>query len=253
MSNGLEVIVKDNVDDIAESVVKEIADVIKEKNQKGEKAVIAFPTGNTQLPIYAKLREWYDKGKIDFSNVIAFNLDEYYGLKPNHPQSYNRYLKENLFNHVNIKKRNLHLMNGRKKRNVEKYCKKYEAKIEKYGGIDLLLHGFGSKGHIAFCEESSDEDSRTRLIELADSTREDAEDDFGGIQNVPTHAITMGIGTIMDVKRTIGIGTNKDKLSGIMEEIIHGPVTGKVPASYLQKHKNSQIYLTQELAPLSLK
>ena len=179
---------------------------------------------------------------LDFSNVVTFNLDEYFPMKPDSLQSYHRFMHENFFDHVNIPKANIHIPRGDIKREeVEEYCLSYEHKIRKAGGIDLLILGIGRSGHIGFNEPGSGIETRTRLIILDEITKKDAASDFFGDENVPREALTMGVGTILDAREIILMATGEHKAPIVMKAVEEEP-TNKITASFLQRHRDATIY-----------
>ena len=153
--------------ELADEVAQIIINEINTNNTANKPTVLGLATGNTPLDVYRELIRQYKEGKVDFSRVITFNLDEYFELPPDHENSYNRFMFDNLFNHINVKKENIHIPLGLTPlKDVKEFCDNYEAAIKKYGGIDLQLLGIGRDGHIGFNEPLSPEDSRTRLVEL---------------------------------------------------------------------------------------
>ncbi|NME66805.1 glucosamine-6-phosphate deaminase [Flammeovirga aprica] len=223
-----------------------IAQLIKTKNSKGEKTVLGLATGSTPLQLYAELIRLHKEEGLSFKNVITFNLDEYYPMSPQSEHSYVHFMKENLFNHIDIEMENVNIPDGTiSKEEVNDYCASYEKKISEAGGIDLQLLGIGRTGHIGFNEPDSDWNTLTRIVTLDPLTRKDAAKGFGGIDNVPTEAITMGVGSILKSKKIIMMAWGEGKAS-IVNEMINGIVTDQVPATYLQLHQNVAVYLDRE-------
>ncbi|MDD5013790.1 MAG: glucosamine-6-phosphate deaminase [Atribacterota bacterium] len=218
-----------------------IAEQIIKKN-----LVLGLATGSTPNGMYKESIRLNQEGKVDFSEVITFNLDEYYGLSPEHPQSYNFSMWHILFRHINIKKENIHLLNGVTD-SVDKECKQYEDSIQKSGGIDLQILGIGDNGHIGFNEPDISLNTRTHLVNLTAKTIRANSRFFNNIQEVPRQAITMGIGTIMRAKKIILLANGKRK-ARVVERTINGPITTKVPASVLQLHNDLTIIIDQEAA-----
>jgi glucosamine-6-phosphate deaminase len=178
-------------DEIARTIATRIAQIIKERRAEGSHAVLGLATGSTPIGIYRELIKMHKEEGLDFSDVVTFNLDEYYPMNPDSIHSYHRYMWENLFNHINVKRENIHIPRGDAPRDdVDEECDAYEAAIKKAGGIDLQILGIGKTGHIGFNEPGSGVDSRTRRISLDTVTRRDAAADFFGEDNVPTEAIT---------------------------------------------------------------
>jgi glucosamine-6-phosphate deaminase len=238
----------DEGNELAIEAAKIIAEKIRENNRQGEKTVLGLATGNTPLDVYRELIRLHNEEGLDFSNVVTFNLDEYYGLEKTDVNSYYRFMWENFFEHINISKENVHIPDGTiARRDLKKYCKEYERAIKDAGGIDIQILGIGRDGHIGFNEPGSSIDSRTRLIALDGVTREDALPDFGERKYVPKEAITMGVATILEAKQIILMATGEHK-AHIICEAVEGPVTASVAASYLQNHENTKIFLDRAAA-----
>lgn len=232
----------------SKKVAKRIADLIKRKNEKQENAVLGLATGATPVEVYEELIRLHKEEGLSFKNVITFNLDEYYPMKPDAKQSYVRFMDEVLFDHIDIKKENIHIPDGTlAEDDITDYCLAYENKIGEVGGLDLQLLGIGRTGHIGFNEPGSAPNSGTRLVTLDDLTRRDASRDFGGKENVPTKAITMGIGTIFKARQIILMGWNKKKAS-ILKKAIEGEMSGNVPATYLQLSENVEFVIDKDAA-----
>ncbi len=222
--------------DLARHVAQTIATIIRERNAFGQKAVLGLPTGSTPLGVYRELIRMHREEGLDFSSVITFNLDEYYGLQPDQLQSYHRWMFENFFDHVDIPRKNIHLPDGMVPADdVEDYCRRYEDAIVRAGGIDVQLLGIGRNGHIGFNEPFSSRTSRTRLVTLDLVTRKDAASDFFSEENVPHQALTMGVGTILDARKIILIALGEHK-AGIIRESAETPPSDRVPASLLREH-----------------
>ena len=200
----------------------------------------------TPLPLYRELIAREQAGLIDFSRVRSANLDEYKGLAPDHPQSYRRFMQENLFDHISIKPENTIVPDGLAA-DIPAMCEAYERKIEDWGGVDIQLLGLGHDGHIGFNEPGSDDTTVTRQVHLDELTRSDAAPAFGGIENVPTTAITMGVATIMGA-REVALMAWGEKKASIVKKAVQGPVTVDVAASYLQKHPNAKFLLDKGAA-----
>jgi len=209
--------------------------------------VLGLATGRTMERVYAYLVEMYRKESLDFSRCRTFNLDEYIGLGADHPNSYRHYMQEQLFDHVNVDPACTHLPNGMAS-DLSWECRGYEALIQAAGGIDVQLLGIGASGHIGFNEPISALASRTREKALTPSTREQNAAMFGGdAGNVPTRAITMGVGTILEAKRCILVATGSSKAS-ILAKAVEGPITSMVTASALQLHPNCQVIVDEDAA-----
>ena len=229
-------------------VAKRIASLIISKQEQGEQAVLGLATGATPVKVYKELIRLHKEEGLSFKNVVTFNLDEYYPMKPDADQSYVRFMNENLFSHIDIAPENINIPNGELAReDIEDFCLKYEQKISGFGGIDLQLLGIGRTGHIGFNEPGSAPNSGTRLVTLDDLTRRDASRDFGGVANVPTKAITMGIGTIFKAKEIILMAWNEKKAS-IVKKAVEGELSSDVPATFLQLSPNVEFILDQDAA-----
>lgn len=196
--------------------------------------VIGLATGSTPLPLYRELIAREKAGLIDFSRVRSANLDEYKGLAPDHPQSYRRFMQENLFDHISIRPENTWVPDGMTT-DVDAMCDGYERTIEELGGVDLQLLGLGHDGHIGFNEPCDHFPVRTHEVALTESTRRANARFFAGEDEVPTAAYTMGVGTVMAARRVLMIVTGADK-ADILHRAFCGPVTPWVPASILQFH-----------------
>src|SRR5215469_6513776 len=207
-------------------------------------AVLGLATGSTPLPLYHELAHM----KLDWRRVTTFNLDEYVGLAPKHPASYHYFMRENLFRHVNIPEKNIHIPDGMTP-DVPAFCQRYEDEIRAAGGIDLQLLGIGADGHIGFNEPSSSLASRTRIKTLTAQTRKDNAKYFGGEAQAPHHVITMGIGTIMESRHCLLLAFGKKKARAIAGAV-EGPVTAMNPASALQWHPKVTMCLDAPAASL---
>jgi glucosamine-6-phosphate deaminase len=196
---------------------------------------LGLATGNTMLGVYKHLVELHKLGSLDLSRVVTFNLDEYLGLAATHPQSFHHFMRENLFAHVNVDPRNIHIPDGTIRGNYDDYCASYEATIRKAGGIDLQLLGIGRNGHIGFNEPTSSIGSRTRLKVLSKETTDDNSKFFAPEEESPQCAITMGIGTILEARKILLLATGASKAAPVAKSI-EGPITSAVSASALQLH-----------------
>ena len=237
------VVIVEEYDDIARLVAGRLSTLIRTKQAAGEHAVLGLATGSTPIGIYRELIRMHREEGLDFSNVITFNLDEYYPMPPDSIHSYNRFMRENLFDHINVKPENVHIPRGDVPRQaVDAHCREYEAAIEKAGGIDFQILGIGKTGHIGFNEPGSGDDSRTRLVHLDTITRKDAAADFFGEDHVPREAITMGVATILNAREIVLISTGEHK-AGIIRRSVEGGVSHQVAATYLQEHPNTTFYV----------
>lgn len=205
-------------------------------------AVLGLATGSTPLLLYRELVAL----KLDWSKVQTFNLDEYIGISPQHPQSYHSFMWENLFRHVNIPVKNVHIPDGMA-RDIPATCELYEKQIRAAGGIDLQVLGIGTDGHIGFNEPTSSLVSRTRIKTLTQQTIRDNARFFGSEAAVPHHVITMGIGTIMEARQNVLLAFGEKK-AGAIAEAVEGPVTAMNPASALQFHINARLFLDEPAA-----
>lgn len=232
----------------SKAVAKRIAAIIREKQSVGKYAVLGLATGATPVEVYAELIRMHKEEGLSFQKVITFNLDEYYPMQPDAKQSYVRFMDENLFNHIDIKRENIHIPDGTlEKEDIADYCLAYENKIGEVGGLDLQVLGIGRTGHIGFNEPGSAPNSGTRLVTLDDLTRRDASRDFGGKENVPTKAITMGIGTIFKAREIILMAWSGKK-APIIKKAVEGEISGNVPATYLQLSDNVEFILDKDAA-----
>lgn len=221
-----------------------IAQLIKEKAAKGENVVLGLATGSTPIKMYAELVRMHREEGLSFKNVITFNLDEYYPIDKEAYQSYWSFMHRNLFNHIDINPSNIHLPNGNApKEEMKKYCASYEQAIEAAGGIDLQVLGIGQNGHIGFNEPGSSILSKTRLVNLENSTRLANSYEFGTITKVPRLAVTMGISTILKAKKIILLAWGNK--ASIVAKSVEGNVTESIPASILQQHNDCTFIIDQ--------
>ncbi|MCG9793101.1 glucosamine-6-phosphate deaminase [Flavobacterium algicola] len=241
-------IVFENSVSASKAVAKEIADLIRVKQDQRQPCILGLATGSSPKGLYAELVRLHKEEGLSFKNVISFNLDEYYPMEPDSINSYVRFMKEHLFNHVDILAENYHIPDGTLSKDaISEYCSMYEAKIEALGGIDLQVLGIGGNGHIGFNESGSLQNSKTRLVALDHITRVAASGDFGGLKTTPRTAITLGIKKIMEAKRVILMAWGEGK-SNIVKDSVEGSVTNLVPASFLQEHNNATFVLDKEAA-----
>ncbi|HEY8658833.1 MAG TPA: glucosamine-6-phosphate deaminase [Hanamia sp.] len=230
------------------AIAKRIASLITAKKQKGEYAVLGLATGTTPISVYQELVRMHKEENLSFPKVITFNLDEYYPMQPEARQSYVVFMNEIFFNHIDIDKKNINIPDGSlMQEDAAAYCIEYEKKIEAAGGIDLQILGIGRTGHIGFNEPGSAPNSGTRLVTLDDLTRSDASRDFGGKENVPAKAITMGIGTIFKAREIILMAWSKNK-AAIIKKAVEGEISSEVPATYLQLSDNVEFVLDEDAA-----
>ncbi|HEY0246309.1 MAG TPA: glucosamine-6-phosphate deaminase, partial [Mucilaginibacter sp.] len=230
------------------AVANRIAALIKNKQAKGEKTVLGLATGVTPIAVYAELVRLHTEEGLSFKNVITFNLDEYYPMQPTATQSYVTFMYEHLFSHIDIDPANVHIPDGTLPQGeIAAFCLNYEKQIEEAGRLDLQILGIGRTGHIGFNEPGSAPNSGTRLVTLDDLTRNDASRDFGGKANVPTKAITMGIGTIFKAREIILMAWNAKK-APIIKKAVEGEISGDVPATYLQLSDKVEFVLDKDAA-----
>lgn len=232
----------------SEAVACQIIDLIRQRAAAGQTVVLGLATGSTPLLLYKRLIQAHREEGLSFKHVITFNLDEYYGLEREHPESYWRFMHEQLFEHIDIPPENVHLPDGRVPREeVFEYCQNYEKAIAAAGGLDIQVLGIGRTGHIGFNEPGSSEDSITRLVTLDRLTRKDAARDFQGENAVPRNAITMGIGTILKAKQIFLMAWGQSKAE-VLAKAIEATPSASLPASFLQLHKNVTFYIDQAAA-----
>lgn len=224
------------------------ADIIAAQVLLKPDCVLGLATGSTPIGLYKSLIERYARGVLDFSAVHTVNLDEYRGLSADNDQSYNYFMRHNLFDHINIKPENTHLPNGLEA-DADKECARYDAVIAAQGGVDIQLLGIGHNGHIGFNEPADQFPTGTHLVDLQQSTIEANKRFFASIDDVPRQAYTMGIRTIMSAKCILLVASGKDKAE-IVRKSFFGPVTPQVPASVLQLHPN--VILAGDADALSL-
>ncbi len=237
-----------NADEACRQVADAIESLILERSAAGKTAVLGLATGSTPVKLYRELIRRHREDGLSFKSVISFNLDEYYGLTDDHPESYHRFMREQLFDHIDIEPANTHLPSGMvDRKEVFESCLAYEEKIAAAGGIDIQILGIGRTGHIGFNEPGSSRDSRTRLIPLDSLTRRDAARDFLGEENVPRYAITMGVGTILEAKRIFLLAWGESKAE-VLAKAVEGNPTDSLPASLLQGHADVRFMVDQAAA-----
>ncbi|WP_118193521.1 glucosamine-6-phosphate deaminase [Albibacterium indicum] len=244
----LPVTVYPNQEEASIAVANRIAALIRDKQEKGESAILGLATGATPVKVYDELIRLHKEEGLSFENVITFNLDEYYPMQPDAEQSYVYFMNKVLFNHVDIDRNNIYIPDGTLPEDqIHDYCLQYEKKISELGGLDLQILGIGRTGHIGFNEPGSAPNSGTRLVTLDDLTRRDASRNFGGKENVPTKAITMGVGTIFKAREIILMAWNGTKAQ-IVKKAVEGAISSEVPATYLQLSDNVEFILDKEAA-----
>ncbi|MGN0532498.1 MAG: glucosamine-6-phosphate deaminase [Eubacterium sp.] len=211
-------------------------------------SVLGLATGSTPIKAYDHMIKLYQQGAVDFSQVTTFNLDEYCNLDIKDKNSYHSFMYENLFNNINIPDENINFLDGNAT-DIEQECKNYEKKIKQAGGIDIQLLGIGSNGHIAFNEPADAFQRWSHIVALKESTIKDNSRFFNSIEEVPTHALTMGIGSIMQAKRILIIALSEHKAKAV-KQVIDGQVTPQCPASVLQFHPDVTLMLDKGAASL---
>ena len=238
----MRVIVESSPEQVARTAAQVVAALVRKKPT----CVLGLATGSTPLGLYRELIRLHREEGLDFSRVVSFNLDEYVGLEPTHPQSYRHFMQTNLFQHINIDVRNTHVPDGRAL-DFESHCEQYERWIKEEGGIDLQVLGIGTDGHIAFNEPGSSLGSRTRLKTLTAETVRDNARFFAEGEEVPRLSVTMGVGTILESRRCLLLATGPSKAETI-RATIEGPVTAQITASALQFHRDATAIVDEEAA-----
>ena len=228
-----------NEDYISELIAKDFVDVVNKKPN----AVLGLATGTSPLKVYADLARLNKEGKVTFKDCTTFNLDEYVGLEGTHNQSYRYFMNENLFNHIDIDKKNTNVLLG--VGDYVSFMNDYDNKIAKAGGIDIQILGIGSDGHIAFNEPGTSFDSLTHETDLTEQTIKDNSRLFNDISEVPTRAVTMGLKSIMNARKIVLIATGKNKANAVYG-LIKGPITEDMPCSILQKHPDVTVYVDED-------
>ena len=244
----MKVIIRDTEKEAALWVADRIANAIKAKAKVSDKPfVLGLPTGSTPLKVYAELVRKNKAGELSFKNVITFNMDEYVGLPVEHPESYHSFMYNNLFNHIDIPRENIHILDGNAP-DLAAECASYEEKIAATGGFDLFLGGIGEDGHIAFNEPFSPLQSRTRVVTLTDDTiRVNSRFFVGDVNLVPKQAMSVGVATVLGAKEVVimAFGPKKARAIG---EAIEGPITHKNTVSALQNHPDGIVVMDEDAA-----
>ncbi len=230
------------------AIAKVIANLIRQKQKNKQKCVLGLATGSSPKMVYAELVRMHREEKLSFKNVITFNLDEYYPISKTAPQSYYSFMYNNLFSHVDIDPKNVHIPNGEiEKDQIKAFAAEYEKEIEKAGGIDLQVLGIGNNGHIGFNEPGSGIYTKTRLISLTPSTRYANSYEFANVSQVPRMAITMGISTILKSKQILLMAWGGSKATAV-KKAVEDDDSDAVPASFLQNHDNVQFFIDETAA-----
>lgn len=238
----MEIYIVEDYDELSKKAAEIIADEIRKKKDM----VLGLATGSTPEGMYAELVKMHENDKLDFSEIITFNLDEYYGLEEGHEQSYSYFMKKHLLGKVNIKKENINIPDGCSV-DVEKTCIEYDKKIEALGGIDLQLLGIGGNGHIGFNEPGEVFIGETHIINLTEDTLDANARFFKSPEEVPKEAITMGMKSIMNAEKILLLASGTGKANAIYMSL-EGPITPNVPASLLQLHKDLVVIVDKEAA-----
>jgi glucosamine-6-phosphate deaminase len=242
------VTVYDQPVDASRALAREIADLVQSRAAAGKRTVLGLATGSTPVGVYDELIRLHREEGVSFKTVVTFNLDEYWPMLPEALQSYHRFMREHLFDHVDIPSENIHIPDGTLAREqVAAACLRYEEAIREAGGIDLQILGIGRTGHIGFNEPGSANDSRTRLITLDRVTRVDAASDFFGEWNVPRQAVTMGVGSILDARRIVLLAFGEHKAS-VVRRAVEEPACSHISASALQQHADAKFVLDRAAA-----
>ena len=227
-------------------VANKISGLIKTKGKLNEKCVLGLSTGSSPIKTYSELIKMHKKEGLSFKNVVIFNLDEFYPMKPNSQFSYHKFMFNKFLKHIDIQKKNVNIPKGDiSNKEIRNYCENFEKKIDNLGGIDLQLLGIGTNGHIGFNEPGSNISSMTRKVEISNHSRLVLSKDFKSIDNVPKNAITMGVKTILKAKKIILIAWGKTK-SEIIRKTLKEKINPLVPASYLQNHRNTEFILDND-------
>ena len=238
----MEVVICANYDEMSKRAAKVVADLVRAKPD----AVLGFATGTSPIGLYKELARLHKAEGLDFSEVTTFNLDEYAGLDGTHPQSYRRFMNENLFNHINVPKENTNVPSGTAA-DWREFCDEYEEMIIDAGGIDLQVLGIGSDGHVAFNEPGSSLGSATRLVYLTKQTLDDNSRFFDRPEDVPRTAISMGVGTILEAHQCLMVVNGANKAAALAAAV-EGPVTSMITASALQWHPDTIVFCDEPAA-----
>lgn len=226
-----------------EQFVQTAANQISSLLHTNPRATLGLATGSTPVGLYAKLIEMNRQGLVSFAQTTTYNLDEYVGLPENHPESYRTFMNEKFFNHVDIQMERTHVPNGNAA-DPEAECLNYDKMLEEFGPVDLQLLGLGHNGHIGFNEPGESLSGGTHVVELQEKTRNANARFFPSLDDVPTHAITMGVATILKARQILLLVRGEDKAE-IVHRALKGPITTECPASLLQCHPNVVVLLDQ--------
>ena len=238
----MDVVICRSYEELSKAAARVVADLVTHKPN----AVLGFATGSSPVGLYTELARLHREEGLDFSKVTTFNLDEYVGLPADHPQSYRRFMNEHLFNHINVPVQNTHVPSGTAA-SPKAFCEGYEKQIRDAGGIDLQVLGIGSDGHIAFNEPGSSLGSRTRRVTLTEQTLDDNARFFKKKSDVPRHAISMGVGTILEARKLLMV-VNGESKAPALAAAIEGPITSMITASALQLHPDAVVFVDEDAA-----
>lgn len=248
----MRIIIKPDAAEVGKWVANYVIERLKSANPTASKPfVLGLPTGSSPIPTYKELIRRYKKGEVSFKNVITFNMDEYVGIPEDHKESYHAFMQDNLFGQIDIPRGNINILNGNAK-DLEKECEDYEKRINSFGGIDLFLGGIGPDGHIAFNEPGSSLASRTRVKTLRyDTIVANSRFFDGDMSKVPTKALTVGVGTVMDAREVLIVITGFNKARAL-REVVEGGISHMWTVSILQMHQKG-IIACDEPATLELR
>ena len=238
----MEVIIQPNSLEASKLGASIVATLIRKKAD----AVLGLATGSSPIGLYRELIRLRREDGLDFSQVTTFNLDEYIGLPPEHPASYHYFMEEQLFSHINVQRKNIHIPDGMTT-DIRGFCDQYEQSIRAAGGIDLQILGIGHDGHIGFNEPSSSLASRTRIKTLTEETIQANKRFFSSVEMIPRHVITMGVGTIMDARICLLMAFGEEKAEAVAA-LCEGPITAMHPASILQMHQQTIVIVDEAAA-----
>ena len=236
----MEVILVENYSELSELAER----IIEEQIYKNDRSILGLATGSTPLGLYEKLIEGYKRRGVSYKHVHSINLDEYLGLDKHHPGSFHTFMYENLFKDIDIPMEHIQIPDSRPQ-SVEVECKRYDQVIDSLGPIDLQILGIGSNGHIGFNEPGSDPNSTTHVVELAQSTRKDNAHFFGSLEEVPTHAVTMGIQSILKSRRILVLASGKRKAEAV-QRLLSENISENFPASHLWTHDDVTLIVDQD-------
>jgi glucosamine-6-phosphate deaminase len=230
-------------EEMARAVARRVVDTLQEISE----LVLGLPAGRTPVGVYAELARLSAAGQTDFSRATAFALDEFVGIDHTHPASFHRFIREHLIDPVGLPRDRFHVLNGQAT-DLQAECDRYEAAIQRAGGIGLQLLGIGGNGHIGFNEPANELPARTHRVRLLEATRTASAALFDGdVTRVPHDALTMGVGTILKAEMVILLAAGEAKAASV-ERMVRGPITPQVPASFLQAHRSVEIYLERGAA-----